>query len=1058
MATDARRNVKLTVTTETPGAEKLGGLAADLRDMAAAGGEAAPKFEALAADLDRAATATKAARDAERSATTERTAARAALDQQRDALARMRAESTTATRSTEAFQAAERAAKLALIEARAAVRDKAAALATATAESRAAVAAEKALADAALATAAAFRAGSTETVSGATAVSSQLDKIKGQLESLRNVAALALGGSLVGGLARDIAQTAEAYTSLSARVKIATDGNADFKASLDEVYAIAQRTGIGADEVGASFLKLATAGKQLGVSTADALRLTESLSQALVIGGASAQEAASAQLQFAQAIGSGVLQGDELKSLLEASPRLARALADGLGVAVGKLKELGAAGALSSQQVIAALQGQAAALESEFGQLPLTLSRAVANLGTAWQQYLGQVNEARGVTSSIAGAIDAVSKNLDTLVSLLYSAGKAAAALAVVNLARSWLESASAIGAAANATRAATAATTAHTLAATANAAAVTAQAAATAGAVGSVGRFAALLSTLKVGALVTVLVNVKELGTALGEGLARLVGYGKGLDDLERSAKAQADATRLQAQQTAAFAQAAQQASDKALGLNDASRKLISEFDGLRQKGETAAEALAKLSKALDLGSVQGIVNAGAALDKLGLQGKLAGDEIRAALSAALDGKDLGVFAANAKAAFDGSTQGARRLAAALDAVADESLRRVGSSARELASGFSESMARAINDTDALIDTLDRLGVKGAEAGRLLATSLDKALQAAGTEAAVRAVIARVEDLGRQGKLTGDALAAALEKARAKLAELQPGVNSVTEAFRTLGIKAPEELARVAAASAEAWQRIKNDGTVALADKQRAFTQYAQTITALADSEAAALVRIQGEALGLSVTFDASGKAIVKALSEAGEAVDGLRGRMRRLRDEAEATAGSLSSVFDAETKGRSDRIDAAQAKNATKYDDQGFRQDASGGRLTEGGQLQPPDDSGDWTFVQRTDYRAYQEAESGAYVVPGVGYWKRKSGGRSITGTSTAPAGSSASGSALSAAATPTASTAPAPVFNVNVTLGSRRTTIATASAADQSALAALLQELETAADRGG
>ncbi len=146
-----------------------------------------------------------------------------------------------------------------------------------------------------------------------------------------------------------------------------------------------------------------------------------------------------------------------------------------------------------------------------------------------------------------------------------------------------------------------------------------------------------------------------------------------------------------------------------------------------------------------------------------------------RPQLSSALKGIDLGVFEANARAAFDSSEQGALRLQAALYAIGDETLRRVGTSADELRTGFSKAANSAINDVDSLARKLLDLGVTGAAAGRLLSESLNKAADAASSERAVPAVIARFEALGRQGLLTGDQLAAGLEKARAKLDQLAP-------------------------------------------------------------------------------------------------------------------------------------------------------------------------------------------------------------------------------------------------------------------------------------------
>src|SRR5574338_259213 len=89
-----------------------------------------------------------------------------------------------------------------------------------------------------------------------------------------------------------------------------------------------------------------------------ALSLTESISQALRISGASAAEAQSSLLQFGQALASGVLRGEEFNSVVENSPRLAKALADGLNVPIGRLRKLAAEGRLTADVVVNALMSQ----------------------------------------------------------------------------------------------------------------------------------------------------------------------------------------------------------------------------------------------------------------------------------------------------------------------------------------------------------------------------------------------------------------------------------------------------------------------------------------------------------------------------------------------------------------------------------------------------------------------------------------------------------------------------------------------------------------------------
>lgn len=1053
MATSTRRDVKLVVTTETEGAGKLQGLADELRNIGKSAGAGGPELERLAAELDRVAAATKARREAEAAARADSTAARTALNEQRDALARLRAESTATTRATEEHQQRERALRVAIIEARAAVRDKAAALQTASAETRAAVAAEKALQDQARATAAAFKAGSSEMAKGGDAVAASLRTIQGQLAAVRSVAALALGGTLTGGLLRSVSDTADAVTNLQARIKLVTGEGAAFGEAWQGVQEIAQRTNSTLEGTGTLFARIAAAGREMGVSQRDALALTETINQAIQVSGASAQASDAALTQLIQGLQSGVLRGEEFNSVMEQAPRLARALADGLGVTTGELRAMAQAGQLSTQAVIGALRGQAEAVRAEYSTLPPTVGRAIQQLTTAWQMYVNEANAATGASATAAGAISALARNLDSVAAVLVGAGKAAAAYAALNLAQSFLASAAAAAASTKAKAAETAATVASTTATAANTAARVANTAATVAggeaATVAAGRFAGFLSTIKTFSVVAILANVKDLGTAIGETAARWMGWGKAIEENERRMRADEEATRRNADAKAALAQRTALAADKALGLSVEAKALVGVFDQSRAKAESTSEALAKLTKALQLGDIRGIRDAGAALDALAQKGKIAADQIADAMAAALRTEDLARFEAQARVAFDSSTQGARRLQAALDAIAVESLRRAGTSLEELRSGFSAASTSALNDLDALKRSLDDLGARGDVAGRALATSIGKALDAATTTTAVQAVIDRIEELGEAGTLTGDALAEAMGKARGKLDDLREGVNSTAEAFRVLGLKSGEEMARVAAASKAAWDQIRNDGTVALAQKQEAFKRYASTVTALAGTEAAALLKVQAEALGLAVTFDDSGKAIVRAMGEAGEAIEGFRGKLGRLREDAASTARSLSSVYDAETKANADRVTANRLQGAT-YDKDGWATDGKGNRITAGSYLPPPDDSGAWEWVAKPN-QGY----------PFGGYWQRTeaAGPGQLSGTSTYDGRQPMRGIATpGAAATPAPAPAPAPrAYNVTINLNGRRTTIGTASAADQTALVDMLRELETASDRG-
>lgn len=1007
MATGSRRDVTLGLNAEVSGEEDLKGLSNELRTVAQA---------------------SKAAQEAEAKARRDDAAAKAALAERRLELQRLSSETDKATKATAEYQEAERAAARALNDAKAAANSKAAALAAAknaTAEAREA---EKRLRDE-------IELRTRTTLAGNEAFKA----LGGQLATLRNLAGAALGGTFVGSLAKDLADTADAAAGLQARIKLVTGEGQAFADAWAGVGAVAQRTGADLEATGTLFTRILQAGKDFGLAQRDALALTETINQAVAVSGTSAQSSEAAITQLIQALQSGVLRGEEFNSVMEQAPRLAQALAAGLGVTTGELRKMAEAGALSSQTVIQALQGQADTLRREFDQLPNTVGRSIKQLSNAWVVYVGETAQATGASKAAADAISFLASNLSTLAELLYGAGKAGAALVAVKLGAAFLEAAA--GA-----RAATAATIAHTAATTANTAAQGANAAASAGAAANAGRFAAILGGLKVTALLTVLTNLKEIGTAIGEGAARLAGYGKSIDALEKSLREEEETLRRNAAAHAEQAQRMQQAADAALGLGKESKALVGEFEGVITKSGDVSEALQKLAKDLRLSDISGIEAAGAALDALAVRGKITAGQVREALGKALDGEDLLRFETQARAAFDGSAQGARRLQAAIDAIREESFRRAGTSAEEFATGFSKGATRAVNDVDILARSVREVKASADEAGPAFQAAIDKALAASNTERAVQAVIDRIKALGVEGLLTGDRLAEALEKARKKLEDIKPGVNSLSEALRTLGLRSQEEAARTADSFRKAWEVIRADGTVALDQKIAAFAKYREAAITANKGVESSEIAVQRIALETQATVNGLGDAFERAMGRAEKATRRVTDAMGEQRN---ALAGSLSSSFDA-TKD--------QARSTTG----GFLGGTDSPPVTGGGQLQPPDNSGNWTFVNDASANPGSQTVTlpdGRRVegrgVAGIGYWVRKEtagfGPRAGTPATTgAPAAAPSPAPAPSAtpAAAPASTFTPQPVV-INIS-GLPSRTVNVNSLADAQALQDLLRAM--------
>ena len=294
---------------------------------------------------------------------------------------------------------------------------------------------------------------------GVESISQQLGRLQGFFAGLAGLQGFK-------SMATDLAQTADQVNNLQARLKLVTGEGESFSTAWAGVRDVALRTNSALEETGTLFSRLAQAGRDAGQSTSDAsanaLALTETINQAIQLSGAGAQASSAAITQLVQGLQGGVLRGDEFNSIMEQSPRLARALADGLGVTTGELRKMAEAGLLTSETVTTALKGQSETIASEFGKLPLTVGRALQNLSTQWQLYIADTDKATGASATAATAINGLASNLNTIAGLLMDAGQAAAAFAALRLAQHFLG----IGAAAQQATAAVAAHNAQLVAA----------------------------------------------------------------------------------------------------------------------------------------------------------------------------------------------------------------------------------------------------------------------------------------------------------------------------------------------------------------------------------------------------------------------------------------------------------------------------------------------------------------------------------------------------------------------------------------------------------------
>lgn len=215
----------------------------------------------------------------------------------------------------------------------------------------------------------------------------------------------AISIALIRAAAREFQQLSDASTNLTARLKTATGGGEAFAQAQREVVRIAQvsRQEIGA--VGEIYARFANATKDLGVEQAVVARAVETLNKAVVVSGATAQEARAAMIQLSQGLASGRLQGEELRSALEQLPIVVRLISKETGIAFGQIREAAAKGLIGPKEVLAALVRGAEEIDTAFAQFPVTIEQALTLVNNEMFLLVQAFNEGTSASNEIAGAI-----------------------------------------------------------------------------------------------------------------------------------------------------------------------------------------------------------------------------------------------------------------------------------------------------------------------------------------------------------------------------------------------------------------------------------------------------------------------------------------------------------------------------------------------------------------------------------------------------------------------------------------------------------------------------
>jgi len=243
----------------------------------------------------------------------------------------------------------------------------------------------------------------------------QADRAMGALIRTSSAVTSAVAAVTAGFGVREIYQAAEAYQTITNRMKLVTSSAVELAAAQSAVFGIAQKSGQSLSATAELYQRIAQNQDALKLSGEGVAGIVDTISKAMVISGASASSAQAALIQLGQAFASGTLRGEELNSVMEQAPALSQAIAKGMGKTVGELRAMGAEGKLTADAVVQALQSQAGAVDDLFGKMQDTMGTGLTRIGNSFTKLVGKMNEVSGVSASIAGSFTTVSAAVDSL-------------------------------------------------------------------------------------------------------------------------------------------------------------------------------------------------------------------------------------------------------------------------------------------------------------------------------------------------------------------------------------------------------------------------------------------------------------------------------------------------------------------------------------------------------------------------------------------------------------------------------------------------------------------
>jgi len=214
-------------------------------------------------------------------------------------------------------------------------------------------------------------------------------------------------------VARSFINAADKATQLENKLQLVTDGTKDLTRVYGKLFQVSKDTRVSFEATSELYARLARSSDHLGLSEEQLFQITTSLNQAFAVSGAGIMETSSAVRQLGQGLASGRLAGDELRSIMENAPRVAKMIADGMGIHIGQLRRLGSEGKLNAESVTQAILKMGYEVKAEFEKTSGTVAQATTAMSDSWMNFVNVFDESTGTSGIITLGLERMSRGLD---------------------------------------------------------------------------------------------------------------------------------------------------------------------------------------------------------------------------------------------------------------------------------------------------------------------------------------------------------------------------------------------------------------------------------------------------------------------------------------------------------------------------------------------------------------------------------------------------------------------------------------------------------------------